>query len=649
MTPEHPVPDLARRQAEDQQHRGEVLKGIAEFELSRLHKGQRTWDQWLPHAHRHGRYGFTNTLLIAAQSPGATEVRSYDDWRRRGRQVRRGETAIRIVSRSGRPRPVFDIAQTDGPQQDAPPTADPSEALQRLQDLAKKLDLYVDRGQRWLYTGRADRRIPIPTDLDDADAAALLAHQLAHVLRRGERVDAEAACHGVRRVRADSIAYLVLAELGLQSTDFSFPPVQSWAGADPRANPRAAIKLVGESVLRIASRIRRWLADIPPTSYSPRPRPADAQDALLAAQAAAHEFYRAHLTESWAPTYLAERGFDDSISDRWQLGYAPAERNALVTHLSARGFTPETLVTAGLAKLGRDGTPYDLFRDRLMFPLRTPDGAVVGFIGRRRDEVSGPKYLNTPETPHFRKGELLFGLHEGRVRLAQGSRPLIVEGPLDAIAVESAAIEDKVAVAPCGTAITAEHIDAIARHANLPSAGMLLALDGDGPGGKAMLRAWNTLRHLEGPVDAIRLPHGKDPADILRYDGYAAVRESLQSAVPLADLVVDATIERAGGKLEFAETRVTAARAAAGVIAQMKASEAARQVTRVADRTGLETGEVTALLTAAISPITSPASAATEDFPSAPLTGPEPTTTHEDHTKTPSKQQPKRRDHRRAP
>jgi DNA primase len=148
-----------------------------------------------------------------------------------------------------------------------------------------------------------------------------------------------------------------------------------------------------------------------------------------------------------------------------------------------------------------------------------------------------------------------------------------------------------------------------------------LALDGDDPGAKATLRAWGALQQVEGPVEAARLPEGTDPADILRYHGFGGVREALHSVVPLADLVVDATIERAGGELEHAENRLAAARAAAALITQLKPHEVARQVARVADRTGLAISDMTAVLTAAVSPDVPPGdvATATEDFPSAPL------------------------------
>ncbi|MFI0350969.1 toprim domain-containing protein [Actinomadura sp. 9N407] len=631
------TPDEEARQNKERRRRVEILNGIAEHELSRLYKGELSWGECLAQARRHGRYGFTNTLLIAAQHPSATDVRSYDEWKRQGRQVVRGETAIRIVSRSATSRSVFDVKQTDGRAVASQAPLNPGDAFHQLHRLASDLKLYVDRGQSWSYAGRPERRIPIPLDLGDVDAATLLAHQLAHVLQRGDRRDAGVPCHGVRRVRTDSIAYLVLAHLGMDVSHISFSPVRSWAGEDVRANPQVAIKMVGEGALRVASQIRRRLEALPPALaprvensaelVQPKSEHQDyARDVLLAVHSDAHAFYRDRLAASWAPGYLVERGFGDSAQQRWQIGYAPAKRNALVEHLRRLGYANEVLVAAGLAKYGPDGKPYDTFRDRVLLPLREAEGAIVGFIGRRRDGLPGPKYLNSPETAVFRKGELLFGLHEGRARLNQGARALIAEGPLDVIALDAAAIDDHVALAPCGTAITAAQLDAIARHADLDTTGVLLALDGDRPGAKAMLRAWNTLKQVEGPVEAVCLPDGRDPADVFRHHGCAGVREALHSVRPLADLVVDASIERSGGTLEFAENKLAAARAAANLIAQMRAPEVARQVARVATRTGLDSAEMTAILTAAISPegTGKGVAAAAEDFPLAPLSEPTP-------------------------
>ncbi|MCP2337936.1 toprim domain-containing protein [Actinomadura rupiterrae] len=587
-----------------------VLHGIAGHQLRQLHAGRLPWASFLDLAHRHGRHGFTNALLINAQEAAATDVRRYDDWKDQGRQVRKGERGIRIISRRDVPYSVFDIAQTDGPASTTPPVPSvaASEALQRLLELAGDLNVYVDRG-RWSYLGRPDRRISLPGEVDDGLATAILAHQLAHILQRGEHPDPQdnTPCRGARRVRADSIAYLTLAHLGADTSELRFPPVPTWAGTDERAHPLAAVEAMGTRIVRTAQRIRQRLplrptTDTPPLATrqaAPTKAPSPQREELIEALAQAQQFFRKHLAASWGPAYLAERGIPDGTLDAWAIGYAPAR--GLVEHLKSLGFTKTALHEAGLTRNASAGS-HPLFVDRVSFPLRTPDGTIVGFIARRRDTGRGPKYLNTPATSLFDKSQNLFGLAHGRERLASGARPLIVEGPLDVLAISAADLDEYVPLAPCGTAITAHQLQHLDRHADLNTQGLLLALDGDKPGRRAMLRAWKELQQVKGPVDAIVLPKGQDPADILRYQGPTGVRDSLRSVTTLADLVVDAEIQRVGGTLEHAETRVAAARAAATLIAQVSAEQITRQIPRIATATGVPGATVTALIADAISP-----------------------------------------------
>ncbi|MFD0690961.1 toprim domain-containing protein [Actinomadura fibrosa] len=653
-TPSSAEPD---ERQEEQNRRLEVLRGIAEHEVTRLYEGQSTWTDWLQQASRHGRYGFTNTLLIPAQRRSATDVRSYDEWKKQGRQVIRGEIGIRIITSRGTPRSVFDIEQTEGGEVTDRGAADPADGLRRLSRLAANLDMYVDRGQHWSYLGPPERRIRIPSDLDDAAATQALAHQLAHVLQPGGRVDTAdddlAACYGARRVLADSVAFLGLAELGLPPAELVFSTVQLWAGKDVRANPHAAVRAMGRDVVRLGTQLRRRLSGLrlpgdggpeglsraqavtrsvlgvdstPATESSAtaaRTNADEGGDQLGLAKARlhavledAHRFYRDKLGGSWGERYLASRGFNSAVQERWEVGHAPSGRYGLVHHLRQVGHGDEDIVAAGLARRGRGGQLTDVFRNRALLPLRDGHGAIVGFIGRRLDGAKGPKYLNSPETALFRKSETLFGLYEGRDQLAGGARPVLVEGPLDAIAVDVAAPGPLVAVAPCGTAITTAQIDAIDRHCDIATTGLVLALDGDSAGHKAALRAWTKLSHLTGPVDVGLLPQGRDPADLLNAEGGAAVREALQVLRPLADLVVDETLESVGGEFAFAETRLLAVRAAARLVAGMPSAQAARQVGRISARTGVDLAEVTAAIASAIVPDsatdTSPAS---EDFP----------------------------------
>ncbi|MEV4251689.1 toprim domain-containing protein [Spirillospora sp. NPDC049652] len=618
--PEHdagtpPGADIRQADTERRQQLA-VLRGISDHQTRELLDGRLAWTAWLDLADRHGRFGFTNTLLIGAQRATATEVRTYNDWQARGRQVRKGEHGIRLISRQNVPYSVFDIAQTDGPALVSTPPAQlvqPSEALERLLRLAADLGVYVDRGS-WSYLGRPDRRIVLPADLGDELALTVLAHQLSHVLQRSEQPDpdAQTPCRGVRRVRADSITHLTLAHLGAETNELSFPLVSSWAGTDPRAPSLSAVNSTATQILRTAHQIRRRLPAPPPTRSirsttrvtAVEEAPTSTQDELVGALASAHEYFRACLADSWVPDYLSERGIPPAALDTWAIGYAPVK--GMVEHLKALGFTDSALQDAGLTReTGKGRRP--LFTDRLVLPLRTPDGTVVGFIGRRPDTGRGPKYLNTPTTDLFNKSQILFGLHENRGQLNAGARPLLVEGPLDVIAVTAAAPTGLAPVAPCGTALTTEQVAILRQHADIDTRGLTIALDGDAAGHRAMLRAWKTLQQVKGPIDAVVLPKDQDPADILRYEGSMKVRQALRSVVPLADLVVDAQISRVGGTLDHAEQQLAAARAAAGLIVQMPRDQIARQVPRVATATGVPTDTVTGLVADAISPDLRPA------------------------------------------
>ncbi|OLT31870.1 hypothetical protein BJF79_08735 [Actinomadura sp. CNU-125] len=601
-------PEVAR--SDNRERQVDILHGIAVHGVASLYEGRLAWEDWLDAAHRHGRFGFINTLLIPAQRRTATDVRGYDDWQKHGRQVRRGETAIRVISTRGRARPVFDIAQTDGEDVEEPARSTPAEALARLSRLAADLGLYVDRGQGWTYLGEPARRIVLAPELDDVTAATKLAHQLAHAVQPNATVDApaadSAACHGVRQVVADSVARLVLAEIGLPDSGLSLPSPRQWAGTDERAAPAAAIRAVGEQVLRSASRLRRHMANLPTDPPKSWPTLAgssatEGRDELLAAIDAAHRFYTNNLAGSWTADYLADRGFTTAVQAQWEIGHAPRTHQTLVRHLREHGHTDDMIVQAGLARIGNGGNLADLFSHRAVLPLRDATGTLVGFIGRRPDGGKGPKYLNTPGTAVFRKNEILFGLSEGSERLAKGVRPLLVEGPLDAVAVNVTMPTHYVAVAPCGTAITPAHIEALGRRYDLNTSGLVLALDGDSAGRAAAVRSWQALRHITGPVEVALLPEGRDPADILSSARQATVADSLRSVIPLADLLVDEKMEQFG-ELEFIETRLAAARSTARVIAELPPSQIARQVSRVAARTDIDPAEITSAVASAISP-----------------------------------------------
>src|SRR5204862_6051198 len=190
---------------------------------------------------------------------------------------------------------------------------------------------------------------------------------------------------------------------------------------------------------------------------------------------AAARFFAARLACSWVPAYLAGRGFGEQALRPWTVGYAPAGWRVLTAYLRDLGYGDAAIQAAGLARRTKRGALVDFFRDRAMFGIRWPDGTLAGFTGRARPGGSrpGPVYLNSRTTGLYRKGSLLFGLYEGRRPLAAEARPVLVEGPLDAIAVSEAG--SYAGVSPCGTALTPAQVTLLARTCDLRRGGVVAA------------------------------------------------------------------------------------------------------------------------------------------------------------------------------
>ena len=338
-------------------------------------------------------------------------------------------------------------------------------------------------------------------------------------------------------------------------------------------------------------------------------------DRLAAVTAAAQAFFSAQLGTrpgAWVPGYLVARGFGRPVWRRWGIGYAPRGWTALLRHLRGLGFPDEAVLAAGLARRTARGSLVDVFRDRIMFPVRSADGIVAGFIGRASPGPSPPGrappdpgrpvYLNTGSTPLYRKRELLFGLHEARHALAEGATPVLVEGPFDAIAVSVA--DHRIGtgarfagLAPCGTALTAEQLALLGDAADLAVSGVVVAFDGDRAGRAASVRAFKLLNAIPGTVSTLTLPDGHDPAGYLREYGPAQLAELLASGQhPLADLVLDARIDEFARWLQYPEGVYNALHAAAATIARLPPRDVARQVFRTAGRLGVRYEEVTAAL-----------------------------------------------------
>jgi len=335
---------------------------------------------------------------------------------------------------------------------------------------------------------------------------------------------------------------------------------------------------------------------------------------------AAARFFAVRMQASWAPGYLAGRGFGKQAWRHWGIGYAPATWTALTGHLRSLGFADEQIRAAGMAKVSAHGMLVDVFRDRVMFGVRNLDGAMAGFIGRAPPAASEavPAYLNSPTTPLYHKGSVLFGLYEAHDVLASGdARLVITEGPLDAMAITTAGCGRYVGVAPCGTALTSAQVALLAQPLNRAGvrgqagqAGLIVAFDGDRAGRKAAVRAYGLLRGGGGDGDAcagehlaVSFPAGQDPAGILKDHGAAALIRLLDETVrPLADLVVDECLAQFDRWLQFTDGKFGALHAVAPYIAALPAGQVARQVARTADRLELTYAEVTEAVTAALEP-----------------------------------------------
>jgi DNA primase len=321
--------------------------------------------------------------------------------------------------------------------------------------------------------------------------------------------------------------------------------------------------------------------------HSPAVARRDAEPVQIHAEAGL--FFQSSLAGSWVPEYLASRGLAAALlpTSPWKIGYAPAQWTALTDHLRRLGHCDAALLCSGLITTGKDGRLRDRFHDRLMIPLRAQDRVVIAFIGRRCPDAGddhGPKYLNSPDTGMFTKGRVLAGLAEGRRAIRAGAQPVLVEGPLDAIAVSIAAPGQFTGVTPCGTALTGEQAALLALAVDLRDRGLRVALDADAAGRKAAVRVYGHLAHLTSDLSTVTLPDGRDPAEMLQRDGPLALHAALTSSTrPLADLVVDARIEEwsHGQELAFAEQQMGALRAAAKVIATMPADQVGPQAFRL--------------------------------------------------------------------
>jgi DNA primase len=298
---------------------------------------------------------------------------------------------------------------------------------------------------------------------------------------------------------------------------------------------------------------------------------------LLEAHRAAAEFYAETLSSapSARPGWelLAARGFDRDVVERFGVGYAPTGWDQLTRHLMGRRFTAEELVIGGLAKPGSRGSLIDRFHHRLMWPIRDLAGDVVGFGGRRLaaddEEKAGPKYLNTPETPLFKKSHLLYGADLARREIARRYQVVVVEGYTDVMACHLAGVTT--AVAACGTAFGSEHVGVVRRllmDNDFELGKVVFTFDGDAAGQKAATRAFEFEEQFVTQTYVAVEPNGLDPCDLRLIHGDAAVRELVASRVPLYTFAIRGVVARYD--LNTVDGRLAALDAAAPLINRIK-------------------------------------------------------------------------------
>jgi len=249
--------------------------------------------------------------------------------------------------------------------------------------------------------------------------------------------------------------------------------------------------------------------------------------------------------------YLSDRAISPNVQLRFGLGYAPPDRFALKEHLGAHGIPVDDMVEAGLLIGGDDiPVPYDRFRDRVMFPITDLRGRVIAFGGRALEKDVAAKYLNSPETPLFHKGDNLYNLAAARKAAHEGSPLVAVEGYVDVIAMVGAGFG--ATVAPLGTALTENQLALLWKMADEP----ILCFDGDRAGQKAAWRAAElALPHLK-PGKSLRfarLPEGQDPDDLARSGGRGAIEDVISAARNLSDVIWSREIE--GGSFATPERR----------------------------------------------------------------------------------------------
>ncbi|MEU3541415.1 DNA primase [Streptomyces paromomycinus] len=293
---------------------------------------------------------------------------------------------------------------------------------------------------------------------------------------------------------------------------------------------------------------------------------------LVEAHKIAAQYYTEQLDSPEAEIgrkFLADRGFDQAAAQHFGVGYSPAGWDHLTRFLRGRGFSDQELILSGLSQDGRRG-PIDRFRGRLMWPIRDIAGEVVGFGARKlRDDDNGPKYLNTPETPLYRKSQVLYGIDLAKKEIAKTNRAVVVEGYTDVMACHLAGV--RTAIATCGTSFGEGHIK-ILRRLLMDNSGseVVFTFDGDAAGQKAALRAFEDDQKFAAQTSIAITPGGMDPCDLRLAQGDAAVAGLVESRTPLFEFALRQVVAR--HNLDTTVGRAAALDEAAPIVANIKNS-----------------------------------------------------------------------------
>jgi DNA primase len=326
-----------------------------------------------------------------------------------------------------------------------------------------------------------------------------------------------------------------------------------------------------EAVELLADRVGHTISYTGPATSVQRDR--GSRSRLVAANAAAAEFYAAALeSDEAAPArqYLTERNFDAEAARRFGCGFAPSGWESLTKHLQRKGFEFKELEAAGLSRQGRRG-PMDRFHRRLLWPIRTSAGEVIGFGARRLfdDDPMEAKYINTPETLLYKKSSVMFGIDLAKRDIAKGHQAVVVEGYTDVMAMHLAGVTT--AVASCGTAFGDEHLSMLRRlmmDDNWYRGELIFVFDGDEAGRAAALKAFDGDQQVAGKSFVAVATDDMDPCDLRLHSGDPALRDLVAKRQPMFAYAIESTLS--GLNLETEEGRVEGLQRAVPLVAKIR-------------------------------------------------------------------------------